>query len=211
MGKYSFVYEISRHEKLKTLFFTVLIGIVMIGVTYSVYTLVNNSPTGTQGITVMKSFVENDIKKFTPAGLFYSALIGSFFFIPLPIEAFYIIGLSNGNSAFWSFFLVIAGLLPGHALDYYIGTKFGPYIMKFVSKKKVYKAKRWVNRYGTYAIIFFNILPLPAPVLSFALGLTKYNFARLFTFLVIGASLKFLGINLLYQWLGDSLKTFIIW
>ena len=191
MPDYCFIKETSNYQKLKVFFLSVLVAVVVIGAGIAVLTLYSEAITVSRPFRAIRGFVMQDISRFTPVGLFYLAFVGGLFFIPLPIEAFFFKGLLNGNPAMLSFFLVLAGILPSQAVDYFIGDRFSPVVMQFMSRKKVYKAKRWVNRYGPHAIFFFNVLPLPSPLLTFALGIAKYNPVRLYAFLVLGNIVKF--------------------
>ena len=83
-------------------------------------------------------------------------------------------------------------------LNYYIGFKLSPYVIDLLSKRKIYHARRYIHKYGGYGIIIFNVLPLPAPLLTLALGITKYNFRRLMILTIIGRGLKYASVIVFY-------------
>lgn len=142
----------------------------------------------------IKDFFNKEIKKTTPLGLFYISFFGNLLFVPLPIEIAFVQALRVGQPAFASLFFSLAGLIPAYALDYFIGARLSSLVFIFISPKKIYKSKRWVNTYGPYAIFGFNLLPLPSNELTFGLGIARYNVVRLFVFTLCGSILKFIAI-----------------
>ena len=66
--------------------------------------------------------------------------------------------------------------------------------MNFISKKKVYETRRFINRFGGYGVFLSNLSPLPAEILTFALGITKYNVYRLYTLQILGTVIKYVAI-----------------
>jgi len=193
MTKYELIDEVSNFQKVRVILVTILLLLFLISVGFTIFNyrealIVQHSFEG------VKNIFEDDLADFTPIGLMILSFIGGFFFIPLPIELFFFKGLLNGNPYFLSLFFVIIGYLPAQLINYWIGSRFSQLVMTLFSRKKVYKVKRWVNKYGAYGIFGFNILPLPSPVLTFALGIANYNLLRLFLWMFLGALIKYLAI-----------------
>ena len=140
------------------------------------------------------SLVVNEIAKATSTGLFYASVIGGIFFIPMPLEIFYYYGLVHGNNIVISFFLVIIGYTLSQYINYLLGSNFSPLIMPFISKKKLYKARRSMNKYGGYAVFFATLVPLPSEIIIFALGITKYNVYKLLILVCVSNIIKYLAI-----------------
>ena len=203
-----FCYETTKRQRLRVISFAIIILIFLSAIFFIVTTKYNNLITAS-GFYVLKDAIQKDITELTTIGMFYIGSFGGLFFIPIPIELFYTIGLSKGNAGITSLLLLFAGLLPAHALDYYVGTKFAPVVMNFISKKKIYNMKRKVNKYGPYAIFFLNLIPAPTPILTFALGIAKYNVVRLFIFFTLGTLLKFVIILYIYSIFGPQLGAFL--
>ena len=198
-GKYLFVQESSNRQKIKIFFVSLLLLIVIVSTITFAFLFFKESMDRSAPILALKSFINNEVKNVTPIGLFYLSFTGAFFFLFAPVELFFVIGLRHGNPVLISIFYVLAGMIPAHAVNYFVGSRFGSIILNFVSKKKVYGIRRKINKYGPYAILFFNILPLPADILTLALGMTKYNIIRLYTFMISGAIIKFTAIALFYK------------
>ena len=148
-------------------------------------------------------YLKYNLVSVTPMGLFYEHFIGGIFFVPSADELVFYYGLLNGNPLLFSYVAALTGYMLAQILNYFIGFKISNLMLHLVSKKKVYKTKRWINKYGAYGIFIFNAIPiLPAPLLIFALGVTKYNFKRLFIITALAKSLEYLaliGIFLLFS------------
>lgn len=194
MGKYEFIKEISNRQKVRIFFVSLMVLIVIFALFTMFFTFLKQGLQDSISFQAMKGFFEKDIKNTTPLGLFYISFLGNLFLIPLPIEIPFFLGVTKGNPFFLSLFLVLAGIIPSQAINYIIGTKFSRIVFTFISTKKIYKVKRWVNNYGSYAIFGFNLLPLPSNELTFALGIAKYNITRLFVFTIVGSIIKFFAI-----------------
>ena len=194
MGKYEFVAEVSNKQKLKVFFVSLMILTVLFAIFIMFSTFFSEGIQQSLSYQAVKGFFEKDIKKTTPLGIFYLSFFGNLLLVPLPTEIPFFIGLTKGNPFMLSLFLAIAGIIPSQAINYIIGTKFHKIIFTFISTKKIYKVKRWVDNYGPYALFIFNLLPLPSNELVFALGIAKYNVTRLFVSILFGSLIKFLAI-----------------
>ena len=200
MEEYEYIREISPVHRIKVLVsclfgFGILLflGLYFYGFWYKFF---RTAPV----LSNLISYLGYNIANTTPLGLFYGHFIGSIFFMPSLDELVFYYGLMNGNPLLFSFLAAIFGFMLAQILNYFIGFKLSGFMLHLVSKKKVYKTKRWINKYGGYGIFVFNIIPLPAPLLVFALGVTKYNFKRLFVIALIAKSLEYttiIGIFLL--------------
>jgi membrane protein YqaA with SNARE-associated domain len=133
-----------------------------------------------------------DFTSLTPLNLLYMSFASGLFFFGLPLEAALLTAVNNGSPIVASALFMIAGFTVGNLVSYVIGWKLSRIALQLVSAKKVYGLRRKVNAHGTVFVFLANAIPfIPAPVLTFGLGIARYNMARLFTFLVLGASLKF--------------------
>ena len=130
---------------------------------------------------------------------FDAHLLGGLFFVPSPDEIIFYYGLSKGHSYLFAFVGAILGYMIAQVINYYAGNKISPLVMHVISKRKVYKARRFVNKYGTLGIFLFNFLPFPGPLLTFALGIAKYNFIRLFVLALTGIAFKYLAAIIIYH------------
>jgi len=195
---YEFVYQNSRKEKIKVLLFTIFLVLILVAaaVLITVYWYEISSK-----IPFLKD-LGGGLTNVNLGGLFYTGILGGLFFIPGPLEMTFYLGLAQGNSIFWSFIVINFAYYLAQVINYFIGFKLSDIVLNLVSKKKVYQARRYVNKYGAYAIFFLNIIPGPAQLLTFALGITKYNFTRLSTLTILGNFIRYaaiIGIFILFR------------
>ena len=200
-----FVYETSNYYKLKVFFVSLFVIVLILGFSISLFFSFREVLQGSSFFLESKEFFYRDIKDLTPIGMFYIGFFTALFFIPLPTELFFILSLNKGNSFVLTVSFLLAGFFVSQALNYYLGAKFSNFFLNLISKKKVYSIKRKVNKYGIYSIFAFNILPLPAPVLSFALGIAKYNVPKFAISLFVSNIIKFVILFLLYSFFHNSL------
>src|SRR3989344_3172189 len=187
MKNYSFIQENSHLSKIWTLIISIFFSAFF-------YSLLNSLPY----VSALIDFLTENISNATVWGLFFAHLIGGIFFVPSPDEIIFYYGLVKGNPYFLAFLSAVIGYMIAQVVNYYIGNKISPLVMHIISKRKVYKARRFVNRHGTFGIFLFNFLPFPAPLLTFALGIAKYNFTRLFTITLIGKMCKYIVLIIFY-------------
>jgi len=198
MHDYHFIQENSHKKKIKALIITsaALIIILISGLFISNlwYEIIDAVPS----IGKVISSVKTDVISTTPLGLFYANFIGGIFFVPSPDEVIFYYGLVKTHLIFLSLIASISGFMLAQLVNYYLGLTISPFILHIVSKKKVYSTRRFINKYGSYGVFLFNFLPFPAPLLTFALGIAKYNFYRLFLITFLGKLCKYALIILLF-------------
>lgn len=116
--------------------------------------------------------------------------------------------------------LIFAAIL-GDNLNYYVGKRFGDYIMNsekdfFIKKKHLEKAKNFFDKNGKNSIIIARFVPVIRTIVPFLCGSTKVKYSTFLTFSIIGAFLwvgviGLLGYNLgRIQWVKDNLD-YMIW
>ena len=116
--------------------------------------------------------------------------------------------------------LIFAAIL-GDNLNYYVGKRFGDYIMNsekdfFIKKKHLEKAKDFFDKNGKNSIIIARFVPVIRTIVPFLCGSTKVKYSTFLSFSMIGAVLwvgviGLLGYNLgKIQWVKDNLD-FMIW
>jgi len=133
----------------------------------------------------------------TPLGILYTTLFGGLFFLSVPLEVLFIKFLKAGHPIIILFLFYFLGLIVSFTANYYIGYKLSSLSKRLISPKKFYKAKGLLNRYGSWAIFGFNVLPLPATQMFIVLlGVFKYNKIRFYTFFLLGQLVKYIAITL---------------
>lgn len=198
MGRYAFIQENSHRQKIKALLISGSTLLIFVAVTLVLFyqwgSITQNFPIADK----ITEHVRRNIVNFTPAGLFYDFFLGGIFFVPSPDEVLFYYAMGK-IGFFYPFIFSLAGFMLAQILNYYLGLKLSPFILHFVSKSKVYATRRFVNKYGAYGIFISNFLPLPGPLLTFALGIAKYNFSRAFMISLAGKACKFIAIAIIYH------------
>lgn len=116
--------------------------------------------------------------------------------------------------------LIFAALL-GDNLNYYVGRRFGEYIMnsnnnRFIKKEHILKAKAFFEENGKNSIIIARFIPVIRTIVPFICGSTKLHYPTFLLFSFIGAVLWVgvvgsLGYNLgRIPWVKENLE-FMIW
>lgn len=191
MERFQFIQETSQRHKRRVVFTTFVICLILLGATIAfgatVYTWLGTS-------NPLTSTIVHEIHSLSSVGLFYAGFVGGLFFVPIPQEAFFYWGLLKGNSIVLSLIFINAGFLLSQVVNYFVGWKLNKVVIHLVSKKSLYKSRRFVNRYGGLGVLVFNTLPLPAPLLTFGLGIARYNVYRLFLYMIIGTAIKYAAI-----------------
>ena len=195
MAQYTFIYETAGRQRLRLLIVTALLLVAIAGSAITFMLLFSGSAAATYLVQALRLFVMNDLGSLSPLSVFYLSFIGGLFFVPGPTEVLYATAIVRGGPILLTFVSVIAGTILSHWINYAVGMKFSTLMLRLVSKKKVYRMRRVINRYGSYAIILFVLSPLPSGTLAVALGLAKYNVRRFLTLMFAGFIAKYLVIT----------------
>ncbi|MCA9485682.1 MAG: VTT domain-containing protein [Nanoarchaeota archaeon] len=193
-----YISEISHKQRRKFLLISFIVFIICLGLIVvfasTIYTFIFQLDT----FDSLRDIVMREINGLTLVGLFYIGFLGGLFFLPFPQEVSFFYSLIRGNSIIFSFVMVNAGYLLAQVANYFIGRKLSGPFMAVISKKKLFKARRFINKHGAKGVFLFNFLPFPAPLLTFALGITRYNIYRLFFYTLLGVFLKYILITGFY-------------
>jgi membrane protein YqaA with SNARE-associated domain len=197
MGDYEFVFETSRKEKVRAFVISLIVVLIIfaisgiLGEKFLSYVLSSSQDKGF-------AFAKEAVTNVSLSGLFWISFLGTSIFVPMPIELFYWISLTKSNGVILSFLIATLGFVLMQMINYWLGLKLSPFFMNILSKKKVFKIRRTVNKYGMWAVFALNVIPSPSELLTFALGLTKYNFTRLFVVLSLATAIKYGAMALFY-------------
>lgn len=202
MGEYYFVYETSNARKIRVFLISLFILILLASFALIFQIKFYSSFKDSFIIRGMEDLIQGQITQLTPIGLFFAGFLGGSFIIPSPLEILFYLALTKGNNILLSFLFLNLGLLLIQIVNYWLGARFSSVVMNFLSVKKVYKVRRLTNKYGAFLLFFLSAIPaLPYEVLTFALGIAKYNFYRLFILVTIGSLIKYAAIAGLFVFL----------
>lgn len=103
--------------------------------------------------------------------------------------------------------LIFAAIL-GDNVNYYVGKRFGDYLMnseeeRFIKKKYIQKAKDFFEKNGKNSIIIARFVPVVRTIVPFLCGSTNIKYTTFLTFSFIGAVIWVGVIGLLGYSLGS--------
>ncbi|MFT4326869.1 MAG: VTT domain-containing protein [Candidatus Woesearchaeota archaeon] len=130
-------------------------------------------------VETIVAFIFTQIFSGTFLGHFLFGFFAGLFFLTIPIEPIYIGFLIASPNPAITGLLIFTGLCISYTLNYLIGYYLSSASRNMVSPKQFYKIKVKLNRYGAWAIFFFNLFPFPSQILVFMCGVFKYNRTRL--------------------------------
>ncbi len=198
---YRFIYENSNVYKVRVFLFSLLVFVGLIALFIAFRGFLWGAIRENGIVQSIINLIHLEFTELNPGELFFTGLLGGLFFVLVPLEVVFYSSIVKGSSPILSLFMMVSGFTMAQVINYFIGLKFSPLIINFVSKKKVYETRRFINKYGSYGVFLSNLSPVPAEILTFALGITRYNVYRLFTFQILGSTIKYaaiLGFALLF-------------
>ena len=137
------------------------------------------------------SFIFNQFSGKTNFGVFMIGLIGGLFFLSVPIEVLFVNALHQIQlDSFILGAILFVGLLISYLIDYFLGYFMSSLATKMMSPKQFYGIKVKLNKYGSWLILLFNILPLPSQGLTFVCGVFRYSKMRYFSLWTVGWFIK---------------------
>ena len=138
-------------------------------------------------------YIESQISNLTLPGLFFFSIFGTLFFLILPSEATFILYLSSTsfNVLFIVLFALVGNLL-GMSFNYFFGRILGERVIQWMFKKKFWKYKETIEKYGGYLLLFGNILPGPIELLAVFYGGFKFSYTRYLYLVFIGRLIKYI-------------------
>ncbi len=197
------IFAYNEDKKSKFIFYTILISVIVIlFITFYVTKLRHSNFFLIKAINVFVKHISANIFNLTPLGAFYTTTFGGLFFIPIPIEITFIAYLTSGMiNPFIVIGLFLIGMIISFTVDYWVGERLSGFSKKLIGYKKFYNMKVKLNKYGAFAVLGFNVLPLPAQPFAALLGVFKYNKAKFYSMSILGQGIKLTLITLGYLYI----------
>ena len=131
-------------------------------------------------------------------GLTSFALIhfaGYLFFLLMPVEALVPIYQGEGHSGATLVVIAVLTAIAAQVIDYSIGraVKEGS-VHELIGEKRYVKFKDMIDKWGGWAIVLFNLLPLSSPNVLLVAGITRYSARRAFLYSALGLMGKYVAI-----------------
>lgn len=125
-------------------------------------------------------------------GLFLISFIASSLY-PLGSEVFVAMFVKLGYDKYLILLVATLGNTLGTLSTYAIGYFGASFILNSKFKESIKKAKKYVEftkRFGSLCA-FFTFLPIIGDIFALALGVTRYNLAKMIIFVTLGKALRY--------------------
>jgi membrane protein DedA with SNARE-associated domain len=127
--------------------------------------------------------------------------LGYLFFILMPVEGLVPYYMSLGHPYYMIWIVAMGTAVLGQLIDYSIGYFLPSRLNENILGTKRYeKFKDIFHEHGGWIIFVFNVFPLSSSVLNFIAGMERYKFSKMLKYNVLGLSLKYLVLILLFIW-----------
>ena len=157
-------------------------------------------------IAILSLTIGKDILAGKQPGLQSFAIIhfaGYLFFLLMPVEALVPYYVSQGHSSFSLVVIAVVTAMLAQIIDYGIGFLFSEKVVDgLISEKRYKKAQKTIEKYGSIAILLFNLLPLSSPILVAAAGMVKLRLRIVLLYSLIGLVIKYAAIIYFFGFLG---------
>jgi len=122
-----------------------------------------------------------------------------FFFLLMPIELAFIFYLHTGYDPLMLNLVAITTAITAEIIDYLIGYYFSTGIIdRLIGQIRYEKAKAEIHKYGNWALLLGNLLPVASPVIALAAGMLKYRVKNALFFSLCGMILRYALLTLLF-------------
>ena len=122
-----------------------------------------------------------------------------FVFLFMPVELAFIFYLRSGYDPLILNLVAISTAFASEAIDYLIGYFFSARIIdRLIGRHRYEKAEDEIRKYGNWAILVSNVLPLSSPVISLAAGMLKYRVKEVVIYSFVGIVLRYLLLTVIF-------------
>lgn len=131
-------------------------------------------------------------------GLTSFALIhfaGYLFFLLMPVEALVPVYQGEGHAGSALVLIAVVTAIAAQAIDYGIGrTVKEDSVHRLIGEKRYVRFKGTIDKWGGWAILLFNLMPLSSPNMLLVAGITRYGWQRAFFYSTVGLTAKYVAI-----------------
>ncbi|MGB1655908.1 MAG: hypothetical protein ACPHO4_01075 [Longimicrobiales bacterium] len=124
---------------------------------------------------------------------------GYLFFLLMPVEALVPVYQAEGHPGGTLVLLALVTAVAAQTIDYAIGYAASERAADFIGEERYTRFKSMIDRWGGWAILFFNLFPLSSPNMLLASGILRYEPWKAFLFSSSGLAVKYVGIVFLYD------------
>lgn len=135
-------------------------------------------------------------------GLVSYALIhfaGYLFFLLMPVEALVPFYQGEGHPGTTLILIAVTTAIAAQIIDYSIGRAVSDRAQGFIGEERFTRFQGLIDKWGGWAILLFNLMPLSSPNMLLVAGITRYSARRAFFFSTLGLTAKYVGIVYLFD------------
>lgn len=130
---------------------------------------------------------------------------GYLFFLLMPVEALVPYYQTEGYPGGVLVLLAVLTALAAQAIDYGIGHVVGTGILEdLLGRKRYAKFSGLIARWGSWAILAFNLFPLSSPNMLLVAGMSRFGAGRALAWSAVGLIAKYITIVYLFDALGGG-------
>ena len=120
---------------------------------------------------------------------------GYLFFLLMPVEALVPIYQGEGHAGATLILVAVSTAIAAQVIDYSIGRAVSESaIHEVIGEKRYMRFKGTIEKWGGWAILIFNLMPLSSPNMMLVAGMTRYSVRRAFLYSTIGLTGKYVAI-----------------
>ena len=130
---------------------------------------------------------------------------GYLFFLLMPVEALVPYYQAEGHAGGTLVLLAVTTALAAQAIDYGVGRWVGSGLLEnFLGPGRYAKFSGLIGRWGSWAVLTFNLFPLSSPNMLLVAGMSRFGAARALAWSAAGLTAKYLAIVYLFDALGGG-------
>jgi len=120
---------------------------------------------------------------------------GYLFFLLMPVEALVPVYQGEGHAGSTLILVAVATAIVAQVIDYGIGRSVSEgAIHELIGEKRYVRFKGTIEKWGGWAILLFNVMPLSSPNMLLVAGMTRYSARRAFLYSALGLTAKYVAI-----------------
>ena len=130
---------------------------------------------------------------------------GYLFFLLMPVEALVPYYQAEGHPGGVLILLALTTALAAQAIDYGIGRWVGSGLLEsFLGPGRYAKFSGLIDRWGSWAVLTFNLFPLSSPNMLLVAGMSRFGAVRALAWSAAGLTAKYVAIVYLFDVFGGG-------
>lgn len=143
--------------------------------------------------TLGRAIYEGQSPSLTSFALIHFA--GYLFFLLMPVEALVPVYQGEGHPGATLIVVAVLTAIAAQVIDYTIGRSVKEAsIHELIGERRYTRFKGTIEKWGGWAILLFNLLPLSSPNMLLVAGMTRFSARRAFFYSAMGLSAKYAAI-----------------